>query len=87
MDPDDFFALSKPQQADLIWQALFVDHSPLSEGCKGVLTTLERLGLRAELRRRDLAAVRAWFAKQDPEEYCEKVFKVRGPGGVVVLLG
>lgn len=76
MDPAAFFALSKPQQADRIWQALFVDRSPLSEGCKGVLTTLERLGLREELRKRDLAAVRAWFAQQDPEEYCERVFKV-----------
>lgn len=51
-----------------------------------MLTTLERLGLREEVRRRDLAAIRAWFARQDPEAYCERVFQVRGVlGGRVVL--
>src|SRR6185436_12766703 len=37
---EKFWALSKTAQADLIWQALFLDHSPVSEACRGVLTTL-----------------------------------------------
>ncbi|KAM3577219.1 hypothetical protein VYU27_000901 [Nannochloropsis oceanica] len=78
MTPDRFFALSKKGQADLIWEGLFIQRSPLSEACKGVLTTLGKLGLRKELRSRDLDAVRSWFAAQDPEVYCEKVFQLAG---------
>src|SRR5438067_10932708 len=42
---DQFWSLSKSAQADLIWKALFIDHSPISEACRGVLTTLHALGL------------------------------------------
>src|SRR4051812_23875131 len=42
---DRFWKLGKEAQADLIWNALFIDHSPVSEACRGVLTTLNRLGL------------------------------------------
>src|SRR5580693_1932689 len=36
---EKFWALSKTQQADLIWDTLFIQHSPISEACRGVLTT------------------------------------------------
>src|ERR1041384_3786457 len=45
MSYDKFWSLSKPAQADLIWEALFLKHSPISEACRGVLTTLHLLGL------------------------------------------
>src|SRR6185295_18693028 len=32
---DKFWVLSKTQQADLIWQKLFIEHSPISEACRG----------------------------------------------------
>ena len=35
---DDFWRLAKEEQAQLIWDALFVENSPLSEACRGVLT-------------------------------------------------
>src|SRR5690349_13235405 len=41
---DQFWALTRQQQADAIWQALFIDHSPISEACRGVLTVLNSLG-------------------------------------------
>lgn len=78
MAPASFFARPKAFQADMIWAALFVQRSPLSEACKGVLTTLEKLGLRQELRARDLSGIRRWFAEQDPDAYCEKVFSLAG---------
>ena len=31
-----FWSLSKRAQADLIWNALFLEHSPISEACRGV---------------------------------------------------
>ena len=40
IDDARFWSASKGEQADWIWKALFVDHSPLSEACRGVLTTL-----------------------------------------------
>src|SRR6266481_102621 len=40
MPSEKFWALSKSEQANLIWDALFIRHSPISEACRGVLTTL-----------------------------------------------
>src|ERR1044071_2220413 len=48
---DQFFQLSKTEQAQSIWNALFIQHSPISEACRGVLTTLNALGL--DVRKRD----------------------------------
>lgn len=74
MSYEQFWALDKTGQADAIWQALFIDHSPLSEACRGVLTTLNKLGL--DTTSRDLNAYRAWFAEQQPDDYVSKVFAV-----------
>ena len=68
---DQFWSLSKSEQADAIWDALFIQHSPISESCRGVLTTLNALGL--DVKKRDLPALRQWFAQQDPREYVGKV--------------
>src|ERR1700704_1033743 len=51
-----FLALAKARQAELIWDALFIQNSPISEACRGVLTTLQALGL--DVRRRDLSGIR-----------------------------
>lgn len=71
---DRFWALSKTAQADLIWEQLFVKHSPISEACRGVLTTLNRLGVEAN--RRDLPALRKWFAAWQPEDYVNRCFEL-----------
>src|SRR5581483_8183701 len=42
---ENFWAMSRRQQADHIWKHLFVERSPISEACRGVLTTLQKLGL------------------------------------------
>jgi len=75
---EDFWKLSKSEQADKIWDVLFLQHSPVSEACRGVLTTLQGLGL--DVAGRDLGSIRAWMAEQDPAEYvskCMEVAKVR----------
>jgi hypothetical protein len=71
---DEFWALSKSQQADLIWQWLFVEHTPISEACRGVLTTLHRLGL--DVKERDLPAIRQMFASLPPEEHMTRCLAV-----------
>ena len=64
---DTFWSLNKKQQADAIWDALFVQHSPISEACRGVLTTLNLLGL--DVKKRDLPALRKWFKDWDKDKY------------------
>ena len=71
---DKFWSLPKTGQADLIWDALFVKHSPVSEACRGVLTTLNRLGL--DVKKRDLPAVRRWFAGQDLEKHLARCLEL-----------
>lgn len=75
---EKFWRLSKQEQADVVWKALFIDHSPVSEACRGVLTSLNALGF--DVNRRDLAALRAHFAKWAPGDFvtrCCEVANVR----------
>jgi hypothetical protein len=44
MPYEAFWKLSKKEQADAIWKALFVDASPMSEATRGVVTVLHALG-------------------------------------------
>jgi hypothetical protein len=76
MPYDKFWAMSKTQQADLIWDQLFLQHSPISEACRGVLTTLQALGL--DVKKRDLPALRKWFAGQEVDGYITKCMELAG---------
>ena len=73
---EKFWALPKPRQADLIWDALFIQNSPVSEACRGVLTTLHALGL--DVRKRDLPAVRQWFKQWKVEDYVTRCLELAG---------
>jgi hypothetical protein len=76
MSYDDFWRLEKSAQAELIWETLFLQHGPISEARRGVLTTLAKLGL--DPGDRDLGRIRKWFAEQDINNYLPKVFEVAG---------
>ena len=71
-----FWQLSKTQQADLIWEQLFLQHSPISESCRGILTTLNALGL--DTRKRDLNSIRRWFAARKPARHVDEVLDLAG---------
>lgn len=76
---ETFWSLSKTQQAERVWAELFLSHSPVSEACRGVVTTLNRLGL--DPRKRDLQALRRWFGQQDAGEHithCLELANLRG---------
>jgi len=73
---DQFWSLSKTEQADLIWQELFLEHSPISESCRGVLTTLHALGL--DVKKRDLPSLRQWFAGQTVENHINQCLELAG---------
>jgi len=76
IDPEDFYRLPQREQADLVWHGLFIKASPISEHCRGVLTTLAALGLREEVAARDLEAIRRWYAGQNPDMFNEKMMRL-----------
>jgi hypothetical protein len=85
--PDVFFSWPKSRQAELVFEELFVKRTPLSEACRGVITTLNVLGLGELLREATrlpgggggrLAKLRAWFAAREPAAYVEEIFKAAG---------
>jgi hypothetical protein len=76
LTPQRFYSLSKTEQADLIWRKLFVEATPLSEACRGVVTTLTRLGL--DPSEATLEAYRKWFAEQSPDEQIDRVLEIAG---------
>lgn len=73
---DDFWRMTKSEQADHIWKHLFLERSPISEACRGVLTTLQRLGL--DPGDRDLEGYRRWFGQQDPNRQIDRVMEIAG---------
>ena len=66
---DRFWSLSKAEQADLIWEHLFVRRTPISESCRGVITCLKGLGL--DPSERDLAKHRRYFAETDTQTHLD----------------
>ena len=82
--PEQFYAKSKQQQAGMVWKALFVDRSPVSEACRGVITTCVALGLAKHVRNRDLEAIRGFYrgfrdrGQEGAEEFSERVFAKAG---------
>ncbi len=73
---ENFWAMSKTEQADLIWKELFIEHSPISEACRGVLTALHAFGL--DVKKRDLPGLRTWFAGQKLETHISRCMELAG---------
>lgn len=76
----DFYQLSLENQANIVWEQLFIFRSPISEACRGVITTCQQLGLSEWVEQRDLEMIREYFnsLKDDPqklEDYIESIFK------------
>jgi len=82
MPYDIFWSLSKREQADHIWQTLFVSRSPISESCRGVLTVLDSLGL--DVSARDLNGYREYFSRLDLDEHVDNVLRLAGVTSVVM---
>ncbi len=71
---EKFWRMSKTEQADLIWQTLFIENSPISEACRGIVTTLNELGL--DVASRNLQSYRDYFASMKVEDYIDLVFNL-----------
>jgi hypothetical protein len=74
--PQQYWSLSKQEQADLIWRTLFQENTPVSEATRGVVAVLQAFGL--DTRAKDLTDARAFFSKQSLESHIPKVFELAG---------
>lgn len=79
---ETFWKMDRTERADLIYKTLFVDRSPVSEACRGVLTTLQKLGL--DPADRDLNRWRKWFGQQDPDQYISKVMELSNVSSITM---
>jgi len=79
---DRFWRMSKTEQADLVWQTLFVENSPVSEAARGVISVLDAFGL--DTRATDLKEARAFFNSRTLSEHIEQVFDLALVNDVVM---
>jgi len=74
--PNQYFAMKKQEQADLIWRTLFVENAPVSESARGVVAVLSALDLPTNAP--TLREAREFFRQQDPGEHISRVFRLAG---------
>lgn len=74
MPYDRFWRMTKTEQADYIWKHLFIERSPLSEACRGVVTCFSKLGF--DMSARSLDPVREYFRLIKVDDYVDRVFKL-----------
>lgn len=80
--PDQYFALSRKGKADVIWQALFVENTPISESTRGVVAVLDAFGLPTNAP--NLKEARAFFESRNIESHIEDVLRLSGISEVVM---
>lgn len=79
---EEFWRLTKREQADLIWRVLFVENTPLSEATRGVAGVLTALGLKCGTS--DLKEARKFFEAQDPMTHVENVMRLANVSDIVM---
>ena len=80
--PEKYWTLSKREQADAIWRALFVENSPVSEATRGVVAVLKAFDLPTDSS--DLDEARAFFNAQPVEAHIQKVLQLANVSTVVM---
>lgn len=79
---DHFWQLSKTDQADLVWQTLFVENTPASEAARGIITVLDAFGL--DTRAENLSEAREFFNSRRASDHIDRVFDIARVSGVVM---
>jgi|SRR5690348_3743622 len=80
--PEEYWKLSKAGRAEAIWQALFVENSPISESTRGIVAVLNAFGLPTDAS--GLREARRFFASQSVHSHIRKVFQIAGVSSVVM---
>jgi len=72
---DDFFVLNVSEQAELVWDELFVKRTPISEPAMGVITILKALNI--DFKTRDLNLIRKQMKHlTEQPDYVAKILKI-----------
>jgi hypothetical protein len=82
LKPEQYWTMSKREQADAIWRALFVDNAPVSEATRGVVAVLNAFGLPTS--GPDLTKAREFFNAQKLGAHIRRVFDLAGVSEVVM---
>lgn len=82
ISPEDYWPLPKRRQADAIWQALFVENTPVSEATRGVVAVLEAFGLPTDSP--NLSEARSFFEAQNLDSHISRVLQMAGVSTVVM---
>jgi len=82
VSPEDFWRLSKTEQADIVWTTLFVRNTPLSEATRGVVHILKAFDLNPSAP--DLSESRDFFRNQNIEKQIDRVMQISGVSDVVM---
>lgn len=72
MPYEKFWSLSKEEKADYVWHHLFLERSPISEACRGVVTCIQELGF--DPGERNLKSIRSFFRDMKAPDYIDLVF-------------
>jgi hypothetical protein len=80
--PEEYWSLSKREQAEVIWRTLFVENTPVSEATRGVIAVLKAFQLPTD--RTDLAEARSFFKTQIIESHIRRVLQMAGVSMVVM---
>ena len=82
ISPDQFWRMSKTDQADLVWKTLFVENVPTSEATRGVISVLGAFGI--DTRATDLREAREFFNGRSLPEHVDHVFELARVSSVVM---
>ena len=80
--PEQYWALSISQRADLVWKTLFVENNPISEATRGAIAVLNAFGLNTS--ERTLTLYRDFFRAQNLPDHITRVFQLAGIESVVM---
>ena len=78
----NFWRLSKTERADLVWQTMFIESTPLSEAASGIVSILQSFEL--DPRAADLTEARAFFSSRDLHEHFDAVLRMTNVSDVVM---
>ena len=82
MQPEQYWRLNKREQADHIWQTLFLENPPLSEATRGVAHVMREFGF--DITQQGLTQAREFFAHQDLSSHIGRVFSMAGMSQAVM---
>jgi hypothetical protein len=71
--PEEYWSMSRTEQADLVWRVLFVENTPVSEAARGVITVLDSFGL--DTTAVDLVPAREFFRSRQMDKHVDDVLE------------